>query len=97
MRSSALIMAAVTAGSVTAASSSKLMFFPRYGGTAAPMVATVLAMSPDATTYVLGCAAGAETSNCGGFEVPIVATQGPQTAHYNGRFIEEGKSGLEYE
>ena len=90
-------MAAATACGVTAASSSQLMFFPRHGGPAAPMVATVLEAGPDATTYVVGCPADAKTSDCGGFEVPVIATQGPSTAHCNGRFVEDGKSGPEYE
>lgn len=58
------------------------------------LAASVLASDTTATTYVLGCAANVEPTDCG-FAVPIIATHGPSTMHYNRKLIDEG--GPEYD
>lgn len=95
MRSSILVLGAIVAGY---AKRETTMFFPEIGGEAVPMVAKVLEKGDDATTYVVGCPANLKTADCSGYDVPIIATQGRYTAHYNRRFIGvEGKQGPEYE
>lgn len=58
------------------------------------LAASVLASDTTATTYVLGCAANVEPTDCG-FAVPIIATHGPSTMHFNRKLIDE--EGPEYD
>lgn len=80
MRFSTLIFA--LAGAVAAETVN--MFIPYYDEQ--PFVAKSIGSDGDVTTYVLGCAAGTDSNDCG-LSVPRVVTQGSKTMHYYVNYI----------
>ena len=97
MRVSFIALASVAAGAVTAQQNNgdvEEMLIESWEAFGPTLAASVLASDTTATTYVLGCAANVEPTDCG-FAVPIIATHGPSTMHYNRKLIDE--EGPEYD
>lgn len=76
MRSSTVLIAAATAGSAIAADSFNA-FLPGFDTQS--LVAKSIGGGSDATTYVLGCPAGADSNDCG-LPFPMQYVAGPKTA-----------------
>lgn len=97
MRVSFIALASVSAGVVAAQKNNgdvEEMLIESWEAFGPTLAASVLASDTTATTYVLGCAANVEPTDCG-FAVPIIATHGPLTMHYNRKLTDE--EGPEYD
>lgn len=97
MRVSFIALASVSAGAVAAQKNNgdiEEMLIESWEAFGPTLAASVLASDTTATTYVLGCAANVEPTDCG-FVAPILATHGPSTMHYN-RKLTDG-DGPEYD
>jgi len=51
------------------------------GADTQPLVASIIGADPTATTYLLQCSPGTDSSDCG-FDGPVTLTEGPATAAY---------------
>jgi len=85
----ALVALAALAGTAAAQSSVVSIFLPQFDEQ--PLVASVIAAGPTATTYALGCPAGVDPEDCdvgpvGGSPPTVIA--GPAT--WSIHFLEEG-------